>query len=84
MPTSSRGMNAKLTTNVPGGLNSGFRTRQSFISQIYKSHGVQNATFYKILGNNQQEKRINNYPAYYQNYINLKRKYGSFTQNNSF
>jgi hypothetical protein len=81
MGTSSRAMNAKLTTNTPGGLGSGYRTNSSIISQIYSSPAKQNLAFYSILGNNQQTKRISNYPLQYQNYIALKRKYGSVTNN---
>jgi len=78
MPTSSRGMKAQLTTNVPGGL--GTFARPSLIKAVYKSHATQNLAFYQILGNNQQSKRISNYPAYYQNYLFLKNKYGKFSQ----
>ena len=80
----SRQMNAKLTTSSVGKGGSGYYTTQRVISQIYKSQETQDYLFYKILGNSSQAKRIANYPVYYQNYIALKRKYGAFTQNNSF
>ena len=65
----SYNMNAKLTTQPPGGLSTPYNglTRQNFMRQIYSSPKKQDILFHQILANNQCAKRI----LVYQNY-NLK------------
>jgi len=75
--TTSRAMNAKLTTGLPNGMNSGHNINKTLVQAIYSSPAKQNFAFYNILGNKQVAKRIVNYPNQLQNYRYLRNKYGS-------
>ena len=67
-------MNAKLTTQPPGGLSTpyGGLSASRFMSQIYASPKSQDYYFHKILANNQCAKRIISYQNYNSKYVIAK------------